>query len=252
MATIGSVTKRDDGRYEGELRTLTIRAESASCPWPTRSRPNQPDYRVISQGIEIGAGWVRKVRPPARSTSSLSIAAPEFGAKTLYANLGRAAGQRRSRRLRADLEPARLSAPRSRPRAILGAGAFRALLSGLALTRSAPPTRPAGVGSDRRLVRGWATFRSLILRCSRPTVRRTSRVACQGHSRSSGVSRVRRWCRSATIPSSKHERNVREGFGAFSEIKIKKHAVAPRPDRSGATASLTPKTGAWRACGKLA
>ena len=25
MATIGSVTKRDDGRYEGELRTLSMR-----------------------------------------------------------------------------------------------------------------------------------------------------------------------------------------------------------------------------------
>ena len=32
MATIGSVTKRDDGRYEGELRTLSIRAEIAIVP----------------------------------------------------------------------------------------------------------------------------------------------------------------------------------------------------------------------------
>jgi uncharacterized protein (DUF736 family) len=29
MATIGSVTKRDDGRYEGELKTLSVRADIA-------------------------------------------------------------------------------------------------------------------------------------------------------------------------------------------------------------------------------
>ena len=53
MATIGSVTKRDDGRYEGELRTLSIRAEIAIVPVTDKASPNQPDYRVVSQGIEI-------------------------------------------------------------------------------------------------------------------------------------------------------------------------------------------------------
>ena len=93
MATIGSVTKRDDGRYEGELRTLSIRAESPSCRSADKVSPNQPDYRVLSQGIEIGAGWVRTGQTSGKDYVSLSIAAPEFGAKTLYANLGRAAGQ---------------------------------------------------------------------------------------------------------------------------------------------------------------
>jgi len=59
MATIGSVTKRDDGRYEGELRTLTIRADIAILPVGEKMADNQPDYRVVSQGIEIGAGWIR-------------------------------------------------------------------------------------------------------------------------------------------------------------------------------------------------
>ena len=66
MATIGSVTKRDDGRFEGELRTLTIRADIAILPVPDKASPNQPDYRVLSQGIEIGAGWLRKARPSGR------------------------------------------------------------------------------------------------------------------------------------------------------------------------------------------
>ena len=93
MATIGSVTKRDDGRYEGELRTLSIRAEIAILPVGEKTAENQPDYRVLSQGVEIGAGWIRKGQMSGKDYVSLSIAAPEFGAKTLYANLGRAAGQ---------------------------------------------------------------------------------------------------------------------------------------------------------------
>ena len=53
---------------------------------------NQPDFRVMSQGIEIGAGWQRIGQTSGKEYISLSISAPEFG-KTLYANLGRAAGQ---------------------------------------------------------------------------------------------------------------------------------------------------------------
>jgi uncharacterized protein (DUF736 family) len=58
-----------------------------------KSSPTQPDYRVLSQGIEIGAGWIRTGQVSAKEYVALSIAAPELGAKTLYANLGRAAGQ---------------------------------------------------------------------------------------------------------------------------------------------------------------
>ncbi|KAB2943521.1 MAG: DUF736 family protein [Hyphomicrobium sp.] len=93
MATIGSVTKREDGRFEGELRTLSIRAEIALLPVSDKAAPNQPDYRVMSQGIEIGAGWIRKGQTSGKDYVALSIAAPEFGSRTLYANLGRAAGQ---------------------------------------------------------------------------------------------------------------------------------------------------------------
>ena len=93
MATIGTVTKREDGRYEGELRTLSIRAEIAILPVGDKALPTQPDYRVMSQGIEIGAGWRRTGNTSGKEYVSLSIAAPELGAKTLYANLGRAAGQ---------------------------------------------------------------------------------------------------------------------------------------------------------------
>ena len=93
MATIGSVTKRSDGRYEGELRTLSTRAEIVILPVTDKVSPGQPDYRVLSQGIEIGAAWLRTGQTSGKEYVALSIAAPEFGARTLYANLGRAAGQ---------------------------------------------------------------------------------------------------------------------------------------------------------------
>jgi uncharacterized protein (DUF736 family) len=91
MATNGSVTKREDGRYEGDLRTLSVRAEIAILLGKTS--PNQPDYRVLSQGIEVGAGWHRTGLTSGKEYVSLSISAPELGPKTIYANLGLAAGQ---------------------------------------------------------------------------------------------------------------------------------------------------------------
>ena len=81
MATIGSVTKRDDGRYEGELKTLSVRAEILIVPVADKSAPSQPDYRVLSQGIEIGAGWIRTGQISGKEYVALSIAAPELGAR---------------------------------------------------------------------------------------------------------------------------------------------------------------------------
>jgi uncharacterized protein (DUF736 family) len=92
MGTIGSVTKREGGRYEGELKTLLVRAEISILPVIDKASPNQPVYRVISQGMEISAGWIRTGQISGKYLS-LSISVPELGGKTLYANLGRAAGQ---------------------------------------------------------------------------------------------------------------------------------------------------------------
>jgi len=82
MATIGPVTKRDDGCYEGELRTLSIGADIAILPVGEKASPNQPDYRVMSQGIEIGAGWLRKGQTSGKAYVSLSIAAPRRSTPT--------------------------------------------------------------------------------------------------------------------------------------------------------------------------
>lgn len=52
----------------------------------------QPHYRVISGDVEIGAGWNRRSETSGREYVSLSLAAPEFEPRRLYANLGRMPG----------------------------------------------------------------------------------------------------------------------------------------------------------------
>ena len=93
MPAIGHVTKQDNGGYKGQLKTLTIRADIDIVPNTSKTHETQPDFRVLSQGIELGAGWVRKGETSGKDYVSLSISAPEFGSTKLYANLGRAAGQ---------------------------------------------------------------------------------------------------------------------------------------------------------------
>jgi uncharacterized protein (DUF736 family) len=77
------VTKHDDGHYEGELKTLSIRADIAIVPVSDKAAHNQPDFRVLSKGVEIGARWLRMGRMSGKEYVSLSISAPELGSKTL-------------------------------------------------------------------------------------------------------------------------------------------------------------------------
>jgi uncharacterized protein (DUF736 family) len=92
MPAIGHVTKTSNGGFKGQLRTLSIKANVEIVPNETKSSDTQPDYRVLSDGTEIGAGWMRRSEASGRDYVSLSLAAPEFGPRRIYANLGRAAG----------------------------------------------------------------------------------------------------------------------------------------------------------------
>ena len=93
MTAIGYVRKEADGHYKGQLKTVSIRADIDIMPNTNKTTDSQPDFRVLTQGIEIGAGWTKKGETSGKDYVSLSLAAPEFGPKKLYANLGRAAGQ---------------------------------------------------------------------------------------------------------------------------------------------------------------
>ncbi len=92
MPAIGYVA-RDGNGFKGELKTLSIRTEILIVPNGHKSADNQPDYRVTAGGVEVGAGWNRRGEMSGKDYVSLSLAAPEFGPRRLYANLGRAAGQ---------------------------------------------------------------------------------------------------------------------------------------------------------------
>lgn len=97
MAAIGYVTKRSDGSFKGSLKTLSIRADIEIVANDAKTSDSQPDYRVTSDGVEIGAGWNRRAQSSGQDYVSLSLAAPEFGPRRLYANLGRAAGEAEDR-----------------------------------------------------------------------------------------------------------------------------------------------------------
>jgi uncharacterized protein (DUF736 family) len=90
MPAIGYVRRTETG-FEGQLKTLSIQAATSILRNTAKSADGQPDYKVFS--VEIGAGWIRAARSSGAFYVSLSLAAPEFGPRKLYANLGRAAGQ---------------------------------------------------------------------------------------------------------------------------------------------------------------
>ena len=93
MTAIGYVTRQEDGSFKGQLKTVSIRADIEIVPNRSKSAEGQPDFRVRTNGVEIGAAWKRVGEQSGREYVSLSLAAPEFGPRRLYANLGRAAGQ---------------------------------------------------------------------------------------------------------------------------------------------------------------
>lgn len=93
MTAIGFVNGTIEQGYIGELRTLSIRVPLEIRPNRSKSADVQPNYRVYSDDVEIGAGWVRVGAASGKPYVSLVFATPEFGPRRLYANLGRAAGQ---------------------------------------------------------------------------------------------------------------------------------------------------------------
>jgi uncharacterized protein (DUF736 family) len=93
MGAIGFVSGTIEKGFVGELRTLSIRVPIEIRCNRGKGSEVQPDYRVYSDDVEIGAGWARLAAVSERRYVSLALEAPEFGQRRLYANLARAAGQ---------------------------------------------------------------------------------------------------------------------------------------------------------------
>lgn len=83
MAAIGFVNGTIDTGFVGQLKTLSIRAAIEIRTNRSKSGDVQPDYRVWSEGVEIGAGWIRVGQVSGEPYVSLSLAAPEFGPRRL-------------------------------------------------------------------------------------------------------------------------------------------------------------------------
>ena len=92
MPAIGYVQRLGDGSFKGSIKTLSVNADIQIVP--NRGKTGeQPDYRVLAGSVELGGGWVRTGEVSQREYVRLAMSAPELGPRTLYANLGRAAGQ---------------------------------------------------------------------------------------------------------------------------------------------------------------
>lgn len=91
MPSIGRVTKQPDGTFRGYLATLSIR-KNIEFRMNDKTKDHQPDYLVIAGDVEVGAAWNKKGQASGNDYVSVSLAAPEFGDRTIFANLGRAAG----------------------------------------------------------------------------------------------------------------------------------------------------------------
>jgi uncharacterized protein (DUF736 family) len=91
MPAIGRVTKQSDGSYRGYLATLSIR-KNIEFQLNKKTRDHQPDFVVMAGDIEIGAAWNKIGQASGKDYVSVSLAAHEFGDRTIYANLGQAAG----------------------------------------------------------------------------------------------------------------------------------------------------------------
>jgi uncharacterized protein (DUF736 family) len=92
MPAIGYVQRLENGSFKGVLKTLAVRADIEIVPNRGKTG-DQPDYRVLAAGSELGGGWIRTGEVSGREYIRIAMAAPELGARTIYANLGRAAGQ---------------------------------------------------------------------------------------------------------------------------------------------------------------
>jgi uncharacterized protein (DUF736 family) len=81
MATIATLTQKNDGNFEGTLATLTVTAQIALVPNSRKAKENEPDYRIISRksGFELGAGRNRTSKSSGEEYISVSLSAPEFG-----------------------------------------------------------------------------------------------------------------------------------------------------------------------------
>ncbi len=92
--SLGTVTKRETGGFEGTLAMMTLTTRITIVPNDAKENDRQPDFRIYAaRGGEIGGGWNRVGKNSGKAYVSLTFAHPAFGPAKLFANLARTAGQ---------------------------------------------------------------------------------------------------------------------------------------------------------------
>ena len=81
MPAIGFVT-RSGSTFKGQLRTISVRAEIEISPNTNKTADSQPDFRVTSAGVEVGAGWQRRSEASGNEYVSLTLAAGRIPAQS--------------------------------------------------------------------------------------------------------------------------------------------------------------------------
>ncbi len=92
MTAIGFVTRTIYGGFRGQLKFLPICADIDIVPNRDKSGDDPSDFRIFTQGLEVGSGRILTGESPGSDYVSLSLAAPGLGVRKLCANLGRTVG----------------------------------------------------------------------------------------------------------------------------------------------------------------
>ena len=77
MTTIGTFNRDGDG-FTGKITTLALKA-NANIKANDKKAENAPDYRVYSNGVEIGAAW-SKTSEASKPYLSVKLDDPSFAA----------------------------------------------------------------------------------------------------------------------------------------------------------------------------
>ena len=85
MAQIGTFTRGDDGSFTGTIRTLNINTKATIKP-VAKDNERSPDYRVIANGVELGAGWTKAAKDTGAEYVSIKLDDPSF-TTAIYATL---------------------------------------------------------------------------------------------------------------------------------------------------------------------
>ena len=94
-------------RRYSQPKTVSIRADIDIVSNRDKSAETHPDFRVATQGVETGAGWIRRGENSGKDEVRLSLTAPEFGPRKRSANLLPRCWPGRRQRLCRDLESVR-------------------------------------------------------------------------------------------------------------------------------------------------